>query len=65
VPGEKELRYVKSGETLVDGKVTVSSIDVSSEPAKVILEQNGVQVPKEVSINPPNPLAPQGNPPRT
>jgi hypothetical protein len=65
VPGEKEPRYVKSGETLVDGKVTVSSIDVSSEPAKVILEQNGVQVPKEVSINPPNPLAPQGNPPRT
>jgi len=65
VPGEKEPRYVKSGETLADGKVTVSSIDTSSEPAKVILEQNGVQVPKEISINPPNPLGTQGNPART
>ncbi len=66
VPGEKEPRYVKSGETLLEGKVTVASIDVSSEPAKVVLEQNGVQVSKEISINPPNLLnapAPQGNPP--
>jgi len=58
VPGEKELRYVKSGETLAEGKVTVASIDASSEPVKVVLEQNGVQVSKEISINPPNPLTP-------
>ncbi len=65
VPGEKEPRYVKSGETLAEGKVTVASIDASSEPAKVVLEQNGVQVSKEISINPPNLLnapAPRSNP---
>jgi len=52
VPGEKEPRYVQKGETLAEGKVTVTSIDASSDPVTVILEQNGVQVSKQISLNP-------------
>jgi hypothetical protein len=63
VPGEKEPRYVKAGETLAEGKVTIARIDASSDPARVVLEQNGVQVAKEISINPPNVLNPAGKSP--
>ena len=63
VPGEKEPRYVKAGETLAEGKVTIARIDASSDPARVVLEQNGFQVAKEISINPPNVLNPAGKSP--
>lgn len=54
---------MKAGETLAEGKVTIARIDASSDPARVVLEQNGFQVAKEISINPPNVLNPAGKSP--
>ena len=47
-PGEKSSRRVSQGDKLSNGKVTVKSINTSSQPPTVILEQYGVKVARRV-----------------
>lgn len=61
---DKAPRYVLVGETIADGKVTLAQVNAEPDKVVVVLEQNGVQVSKEISINPPAANNP-ANPPNT
>ena len=61
-PGEKSSRRVSQGDKLSNGKVTVKSINTSSQPPTVILEQYGVKVTRRVGQPPQPPIeGPQTN----
>jgi hypothetical protein len=60
---DKFPRYVQVGEIIADGKVTVAQVNADPDKVVVVLEQNGVQIPKEININPAAPAP--NNPPNT
>ena len=54
-PEEDTSRYVEVGQYLSNGQILVKSIDLNSSPTpRVILEQSGVEVTKEIGESPEN-----------
>ena len=52
-PSDGYSRYVKAGDSLANGKVTIKRIQVTANGPVVILEQRGVEVARKVGDKPP------------
>ena len=52
-PGDAYSRYVKAGDSLANGKVSIKRIQVTANGPVVILEQRGIEVARRVGDKPP------------